>query len=148
MDENWYEDERWLRSPKHIVCAAVVVVNDDQDLLMVKSPRRGWEIPGGQVEQGERPAEAAAREAREESGIDVRIDDFCGAFINISQSICNLIFVGTAVGGELRTSLETPEIGWFRLPGALEKITFPSYRERIQMALDRSKWPFLVDYER
>ena len=56
--------------------------------LMVYNPRReGWEMPGGKVEDGESYIDAARREFREESGMDVVIvsgrntDDgmvFCG----------------------------------------------------------------------
>ena len=146
MSASWYQEQRWLQSPKHILSAAVVVVNDDRDLLLVRSPRRGWELPGGQVEQGERPTEAAIREAEEESGIEVQIDGFCGIFQNTSKSICNLLFLGREIGGDLRTSTETPEVGWHRLPDALDMITYPTFRERIEMSLDRANWPFMIEY--
>ena len=42
--------------------------------LMVRHPRRGgWEMPGGHVEDGETPEQAAAREFLEESGYSIRI---------------------------------------------------------------------------
>ena len=53
---DWYRDERWLDAPRHVVSAAVTVTNSRSELLMVKSPRRGWEIPGGQVELSSAPA--------------------------------------------------------------------------------------------
>lgn len=42
-----------MNPPKHIVSAAAIVINDNNELLLIKGPRRGWEMPGGQVEIGE-----------------------------------------------------------------------------------------------
>lgn len=53
--------------------AAVVPVGDDGRILLIEHYRFmtdtiGWETPAGRVDAGEQPAEAAARELREESG--------------------------------------------------------------------------------
>jgi 8-oxo-dGTP pyrophosphatase MutT (NUDIX family) len=65
------------RFEQHVVrmarpVAAVVVVDGDRVLLMWRhrhvTDTWGWEIPAGRVEEGESPAEAAAREAEEETG--------------------------------------------------------------------------------
>jgi 8-oxo-dGTP pyrophosphatase MutT (NUDIX family) len=53
-------------------------VDFDGELLLIKGPRRGWEMPGGQVEEGESLSQAALRETKEESGIDIEIVKFCG----------------------------------------------------------------------
>ena len=45
--------------PKHIVSAATIVLNDQPEILLIKRPLRGWEVPGGQVEEGESLKEAA-----------------------------------------------------------------------------------------
>jgi 8-oxo-dGTP pyrophosphatase MutT (NUDIX family) len=124
----------------------MIVVNDDQELLLVKTDRRGWEIPGGQVEQGERPRAAAIREVEEESGITAQVDAFCGIFQNTSKSICNMLFAGRAIAGDLRTSDETAAVGWFKLTAALDKITHPTFRERVELGLDPSQWPFLIEF--
>lgn len=54
--------------------ASVVLWRGDEILVMKRAggfSAGGWFIPGGHVEQGERPAEAAARELFEEAGITV-----------------------------------------------------------------------------
>lgn len=51
--------------PKHIVSAATIVLNDKNEILLIKGPKRGWEMPGGQVEEGESIKEAAIRETKE-----------------------------------------------------------------------------------
>lgn len=58
-------------------CVGAVVLDDAGRLLLVRrrnEPGRGlWSVPGGRVEPGETPAGAAAREVREETGLDVRV---------------------------------------------------------------------------
>jgi 8-oxo-dGTP diphosphatase len=40
-------------SSKHFVSAATIVLNDQKEILLIKGPMRGWEMPGGIVEEGE-----------------------------------------------------------------------------------------------
>lgn len=70
-------------------------------------------MPGGQVEEEESLIEAAIREAKEESGIDIEINKFCGVFQNVDRSICTNLFLGKAIGGEPATSSESLEVGFF-----------------------------------
>lgn len=58
-----------MTSPKHAVCPAAIVMNDNNGILLINGPRRGWEMPGGQVEEGESLKTAAIRETKEESGV-------------------------------------------------------------------------------
>lgn len=99
--------------PKHIVSAAAIVLNEKNELLLIKGPRRGWEMPGGQVEEGESLTDAVIRETKEESGIDIEVVKFCGIFQNTQGSICNTLFLGKPVGGVPTTSPESLEVGFF-----------------------------------
>jgi 8-oxo-dGTP diphosphatase len=132
--------------PKHIVSAAAIVLNDKNELLLIKGPRRGWEMPGGQVEEGESLTDAVIRETKEESGIDIEVVKFCGIFQNVESSICNTLFLGKPIGGELTTSPESLEVGFFTLEEALEMVTWNNFRQRIEYCLDENMHPFYVGF--
>lgn len=61
---------------KHFISAATIVLNDQKEILLIKGPIRGWEMPGGIVEEGEPLKDAAIRETKEESGIDIEVLKF------------------------------------------------------------------------
>ncbi|WP_203248756.1 NUDIX hydrolase [Sporosarcina beigongshangi] len=133
-------------TPKHIVSAATIVLNDQNEILLIKGPRRGWEMPGGQVEEGESLKEAAIRETKEESGIDIEITKFCGVFQNINASICNTLFLARPIGGELTTSIESLEVGYFPIEKALEMVTWGNFRQRIDYCLNDEMQPFCIEF--
>ncbi|UOQ87477.1 NUDIX hydrolase [Gracilibacillus salinarum] len=135
-----------MEPPKHIVSAASVIRNDKNEILLIKGPKRGWEMPGGQVEEGESLQDAAIRETKEESGIDVEIIQFCGIFQNVNRSICNTLFLAKAVGGQPTTSPESLEVGFFPVDQALKMVTWGNFRERIEHCLNHEKQPFLVTF--
>lgn len=135
-----------MKTPKHIVSAAAIVLNNKNEILLIKGPRRGWEMPGGQVEEGEPVREAAIRETKEESGIDVEVVKFCGIFQNVERSICNTLFLGKAIGGEPTTSPESLEVGFFPIKKGLEMVTLESFRQRIEYCLDETMHPFCIEF--
>ncbi len=48
---------------------ATVICRRDNQILYVRKPNAPWTLPGGKVEANESPAQAAARELREETGL-------------------------------------------------------------------------------
>ncbi|MER1957152.1 MAG: NUDIX hydrolase [Solibacillus sp.] len=132
--------------PKHIVSAATIVLNEQNEILLIKGPMRGWEMPGGQVEEGESLKEAAIRETKEETGIDVEIIKFCGIFQNVNRSICNTLFLARPIGGQCTTSPESLEVGFFPIDEALKMVTIKNFRQRIEYCLDESMQPFYIDF--
>lgn len=132
--------------PKHIVSAATIVLNERNELLLIKGPLRGWEMPGGQVEEGESLKDAAVRETKEESGLDIEVTKFCGVFQNVKECICNTLFLGKPVGGQLTTTPESLEVGFFPIEAALEMVTWQTFRQRIEYCLNEDLHPFYVEF--
>ncbi|MFC4099147.1 NUDIX hydrolase [Paenibacillus xanthanilyticus] len=133
-------------APKHIVSAAAIVVNEHNEILLIKGPKRGWEMPGGQVEEGESLKDAAIRETKEESGIEIEVTKFCGVFQNVGASICNMLFLGRPVGGELTATEESLEVGYFPIDTALEMVSWGNFKERIELCLKEDCHPIYVEF--
>ena len=64
------------RDPIPTFCFAMVVVKRGHRFLLVHERKhgQGWYLPAGRVEPGETFEEAALRETKEESGIDVELE--------------------------------------------------------------------------
>ena len=86
------------------VRAAAVVVRQGE-LLVVRQQVHGrrvrWVLPGGGVDYGESIGEAARREVREETGLDVRIKKllYIGDFLPGTKHVLDVIFLGHLKGG-------------------------------------------------
>jgi 8-oxo-dGTP diphosphatase len=55
------------------VAYALIVNEESQKILMVYNVGSGWSLPGGSVETGETLEQAAVREAKEETGLDIEV---------------------------------------------------------------------------
>jgi len=125
-------------NPTHLVSVAGLVTNDNGQILLVKSPWRGWEYPGGLIEPGETFQEALHREIREESGVEVEITGFVGICKNVEKNIVNIDFTCRYVSGELTTSEESTEVIWATAEEAFSLITFPLTKKRLENMLSGS----------
>jgi 8-oxo-dGTP diphosphatase len=63
-----------MKGPMEPIAAEVWAFDESfRHVLLVRHRWRGWVPPGGRVEAGETPREAARREFREETGLDARL---------------------------------------------------------------------------
>lgn len=70
--EGWFEPGVLLPDKERVVGVVVLpFLGTDQVVVVKVRKRREWEFPGGHVEKGEAPLEAARREAREEAGVEL-----------------------------------------------------------------------------
>ena len=135
-------------NPTHLVSVAGLVTNDRGEILLVNSPWRGWEYPGGLIEPGETFEEALRREIREESGVEVEIERFVGICKNLEKAIVNIDFVCRYVSGELTTSDESTEVVWVTPEEAVKMITFPLTKKRLANMLGGNKDVCLFGFKR
>ena len=126
--------------PMHIVAVAAFVTNDQGQVLMLKSPRRGdWEFPGGQVEEGETLTHALEREVLEETGIVIKPISLVGVYSNTKKpSILMLDFKCEYVSGKPTTSAESLQVKWVAKDEALSRVKHPSIHGRLKNMLEFS----------
>ena len=132
----------------HQVSVAALVTNEKGEILLVNSPWRGWEYPGGMIEPGESFEQALKREVREESGMEVEITGFVGICKNLERDVVNIDFTARCTGGKLTTSEESTEVGWFTPEAAMEIITFPLTKKRLANMLSGDKTVHLFGFRR
>jgi 8-oxo-dGTP diphosphatase len=121
--------------PRHVVAAGLLVFNGDQ-VLLVRTPRRGWEFPGGQIEMGESVLDGVVREVKEESRINAHADRLVGVYSNVGASRIIFDFLGTYQSGKIGISDETIDVAWVDPDQARQRITHPGYSRRLEQLLD------------
>ena len=120
----------------HTLAVGGLIRDRSGKILIVKSPLRGWEFPGGMVERAESPLVALMREILEESGVAVTVRELAGIYTNLERDIVKLDFRCDYRSGELATSEESVEVGWFSPQEAVRMVTNDKYVPRLRNLLD------------
>ncbi|MBI4770627.1 MAG: NUDIX hydrolase [Chloroflexi bacterium] len=122
----------------------MALVQREGRLLLIRRaipPLQGyWAPPAGHVEVGESVPEAAAREAREEAGVQVALRRLVGVYSQADVEVIIMAYAGEVIGGELRAGEDAGEAALFG-PGELPTQPFPAQGT----ALDRWFYGVLQD---
>jgi len=109
----------WIYFADPKVAAAVLVEQDGRVLLVrrVNEPYRGlWTLPAGFIDAGEDPAEAAARECLEETGLTVRttrVVDVIAGREHPRGADFIIIYAAEVLGGDLNPADDADRAEWF-----------------------------------
>ncbi|MCL4379311.1 MAG: NUDIX domain-containing protein [Candidatus Marsarchaeota archaeon] len=143
---------------KRCIVAACLVIDKGKLLLLNHSKIGAWLPPGGHVEEGEFPDEAARRETKEETGLDVELlyddpikhKDVAAHTIGTPFTIVyediqyktgshhihfDLVYIARVKGGSISAKKESDEARWFTADEIKELDTLPDARSIALKAL-------------
>lgn len=115
----------------------VAVIYEDKILLTQREDFETWILPSGGVEDGESIAQAAIRETKEETGLDVELTKLVGIYSRLGNMspVHAVLFVAKPIGGEIKCQEgETISVEWF----AFDEIPSPlsaGHKKRIEDAI-------------
>lgn len=116
----------------------VAVLHEGKILLTQREDFETWILPSGGVDDGESLAQAAIRETKEETGLDVELTRLVGVYSRLGSwwNGYMVLFAAKPVGGEIKCQEgETIAVAWFafdQLPGPLSL----GHQRRIQDAIE------------
>ena len=128
-----------------IAVGTIIKVAGDRIVLVRRAIEPGyglWVFPGGYVDRGEPLTAAAIREAREECGLDVRLDALVNIYSYLGRAPIIVVYAATVLGGTLCPDdecLETAEFDADTIPW--NELAFRSTHEGLRDYLDGLRHP-------
>ena len=110
------------------LAVAVVIEREGRLLLGRRGPGSReagkWSFPAGFVERGEEVETAAAREVREEVGLDVEVGPLIGLYSRPGETVVLAVYAAISACGEPVAADDLDRAGWFGVT-ALPALAFP-----------------------
>jgi|SRR5688572_9197641 8-oxo-dGTP diphosphatase len=128
------------------VAVGTIIRNEQDEIVLVRraiQPGYGkWVFPGGYVDRGEEVLVAAVREAREEVGLEIRVDHLLDVYSYPGRAPVIIVYVATMVGGCLACDDEGLEARFFT-PDTIpwDELAFRSTHEALRHFLTRRSGP-------
>lgn len=120
---DYIHELRKVIGPRKIIlnCAGALIIQDGKILFQRRTDNGLWGLIGGLVEMNETYEEAALREIREETGLEVRLDSFLGIYHNHDMvwsngdaaHVISAMFTASIISGEPRIDEESYELRFF-----------------------------------
>lgn len=120
---DYIHELRRITGPRKLIlnCAGAVIVRDGRILFQRRTDNGKWGLIGGLLEMNETYEQAALREIREETGLEVRLDSFLGIFHNHcmvwsngdAAHVISAMFTASILSGEPRVDEESYELRFF-----------------------------------
>lgn len=119
-----------------VAVGTIIRVNESRQIVLVRraiEPGYGkWVFPGGYVDRGEELTVAAIREAREEAGLEIRIDHLVNIYSYSGATPVIVVYAATKIAGTLALDEESFEAREFDLDEIpWDDLAFRSTREAL-----------------
>ena len=143
---------RRIRTHNRLVCSSCrfvfyqnpkpavgIYILDGNKVLLAKraiDPLKGyWDSVGGFIEEGEDPGEAASRETKEETGLDIESCEILGAGKDKygEEDTVVIGFVAKIKSGVPKPSDDVSKLKWFSLNDLPENIAFESNKKALEL---------------
>lgn len=118
-------------------CGAIIIDNDK--ILVLQQVAGHWGFPKGHVEEGETEIQTAKREIKEETNLDVEINDnyrYTEKYSpaeGVEKEV--VYFIAQKIGGEIKVQEEeVKKIEWLSYNEALERLTYENSKELLRKA--------------
>ena len=133
-----------FNSFKDYFCVDIMAVHNGKWIFCKHKKRDTWENPGGHIDEGETPLEAAKRELYEETGaINFDIEPLCDYYVNgeitdrYFKGYGQVYFAVVHTLGDLPPDSEMELVDFFEtIP---EDLTYPMLRDYLPIALEKKQ---------
>ena len=120
---DYIHELRRITGPRKLIlnCAGALIIQDDKILFQRRTDNGKWGLIGGLLEMNETYEEAALREIREETGLEVKLNAFLGIFHNHNMvwsngdaaHVISAMYTASIITGEPRVDEESLELQFF-----------------------------------